>query len=1240
MSSQFQLPPDGSAPETPCRSRVCRIALSLLIALSAALPAALAGSPQIVGWGHNYYGQATPPSQATNLVAVSAGWQHSLALRAEGTLVAWGWTNFGIVEIPAAATNVVAMTAGAYHNLALRADGTLLAWGDNEGGQLNVPANATNVVALAGGYAHSVALRADGTVVAWGANDLHQLNIPAAATNVVAIAAGLDYTLALKADGSLAAWGYLVSADIEVPASATNVAAIAAGGLDCLVLRSDGTLVAWGRNFFGESDIPTNAVNVTAVAAGYLFSLAALPDGTVIGWGDNYYGQSTPPAVVTNPLAIYAGDEFGLAWLRDPSLGVAPRFWRQPSDQIVVGGNTLFFHPGINGTLPLRFQWYFNSAPMPGQTNRWLALPNANPTQSGGYRVVVTNDFGAVTSAVATVTVPAIVFTSQPTNVTAMMNTNVTLAATVAGTAPLSFRWQKNGQDVSDTSRVSGSASPTLAITSLQPGDTGSYRLVVTNAYTAVTSDVAVVSVRFPTPLLNLDFGGGTQSAKTGLAAMGQRDTDYWNYYTAGSPGVTNLLLADGSLTGVGVVVSNAPYANVNPWTDPMIHDFIYQGVLGGSFTVSFFGVPAGTYDFYLYPTSIAYWPWAGADFELLVGGASQGRISIHGYEPDAPPWQEGIHYGTFRNIQVNTPGQSVVLIVRGNFGQEPNIAGLQIGQFPTNATMPVFWSQPASQYVPIGSNFVLNATASGYPTPAQQWFFNGAPLTNGGRIAGADSNTLAVAGAQFADTGDYFAVITNVSGAVTSTVAHVVIGIPPRLTVQPTSQTWVVGSSGLLSAQATGTDPLAYQWYFGSTPLTNSAHLSGTASNSLSISNVLTSDAGTYILVVTNLFGSITCTAAVAVVVPPAITLQPAGYSVPVGMPVTLSATLSGTAPFNYQWRLNGTDIPGATSNVLSYAALNPANYGDYQLVASNFGGAVTSTVAQLTVGPVAVWGNGNPRNYNLPPWPGPGLSNVVAVAAAAGSGFNLALRADGTVYAWSTGTGVSGPPGPPAGLNGVVGIGAGASHGLAIRSDGTVVAWGSNTYGQTNVPAGLSNVVAVAGGNYHSVALRADGTIVVWGGTSSGGEGNVPPGLAKVAAIDANGQQTLALRENGTVVGWGGGTSPTPVPPYLHGVTGISVGFASSAYSLALLSNGTPAAWTALGLTNSPFGPDQPGGGGDGRRAWTGSISVGGLPGPQVGWHRGSLGCRYTCDRHCAPWPVKRSGALWCPVLRAGPG
>ena len=83
---------------------------------------------------------------------------------------------------------------------------------------------------------------------------------------------------------------------------------------------------------------------------------------------------------------------------------------------------------------------------------------------------------------------------------------------------------------------------------------------------------------------------------------------------------------------------------------------------------------------------------------------------------------------------------------------------------------------------------------------------------------------------------------------------------------------------------------------------------------------------------------------------------------------------------------------------------------------------------------------------------------------------------------------------PVPVSGLTGVVAIAAGGYHSLALKSDGTVWAWGCNDCGQlgdgsttnrlTPVPvSGLTGVVAIAGGDYHSLALKSDGTVWAWG-------------------------------------------------------------------------------------------------------------------------------------------------------------
>jgi len=101
----------------------------------------------VVAWGNNSSGQTTLPAGLSNVVAIAAGDDYSLALQADGTLVRWG----GLLPPPIGATNVVAIAAGGKHALALRADGVLIGWGGNYYGQATVPASATNALGIAAG---------------------------------------------------------------------------------------------------------------------------------------------------------------------------------------------------------------------------------------------------------------------------------------------------------------------------------------------------------------------------------------------------------------------------------------------------------------------------------------------------------------------------------------------------------------------------------------------------------------------------------------------------------------------------------------------------------------------------------------------------------------------------------------------------------------------------------------------------------------------------------------------------------------------------------------------------------------------------------------------------------------------------------------------------------------------------------------------------------------------------------
>ncbi len=259
----------------------------------------------------------------------------------------------------------------------------------------------------------------------------------------------------------------------------------------------------------------------------------------------------------------------------------------------------------------------------------------------------------------------------------------------------------------------------------------------------------------------------------------------------------------------------------------------------------------------------------------------------------------------------------------------------------------PLIAAQPRSQSVVRGTRVTFSVTVSGTSPFSYQWVFNG---TN---IEGETNALLVLDSVQASQAGSYSVKVRNRGGSVTSLTATLTV-LPAPMSVmivtQPQDQTVPQGDTAAFSVVATGTDPLTYRWYFNGSPV------SGGASAVLVITNVQSSKTGSYTVRVSNPYGpSVTSVPAALriapLVVPPTITAQPAFQSVNVGATATFTVIAAGTEPLNYEWRLNGADIPGATAATLIITDAQLANQGTYTVTVSNRVGTASSAGAVLTL-------------------------------------------------------------------------------------------------------------------------------------------------------------------------------------------------------------------------------------------------------------------------------------------------
>ena len=780
-------------------------------------------------------------------------------------------------------------------------------------------------------------------------------------------------------NGSQLSNGGKIAGATTAALSITNLTATEAGSYSVVITNIGGsvtslsaTLVVIGPPTITSQPltVTTNegsAATFTVVAQGSgPLSFQWLKNGAPLANGGNISGATT---AALNLIGLASGDAGSFQCVVTNSAGsvtslvatltvvVPPGISGQPASQIVNAGALTVFSITATGTAPLSYAWLKNGSTIvnggsfSGATTASLTITNVAGTNAGSYSAIVTNSAGRATSASAVLTVitpPG--FSSQPASATANAGALVLLSVTAQGTQPINYQWIKNGSPVSDGGNVFGTTAATLTISSATANDAGSYKCIATNSAGSATSSLATVTVIVPPNIATQPL---SQTLNAGTLTV-------FNITATGTAPLSYSWLKNGSAIVSGGKISGATSSSLTIASVAAADVGSYSAIVTNSAGTA---TSASAVLTVITPPSLSSQP---ASVTVNAGASAGFTINAQGTAPIGYQWfKNGAPLSDIGNISGSTATTLNLLNVASSDAGSykcviTNAAGSVTSTAATLTVIvpPGLNSQPTSQTLNAGALAVFNVTATGTAPLTFAWLKNGSPLANGGKITGATSSSLSVSSLTATEAGSYSIVVTNIGGSVTSAAATLVVIAPPAITSQPANVTTNEGSAATFTVVAQGSGSLGYQWLKNGTPLTDSDNILGSIASTLNLLNVASNDAASYQCVVTNAAGNVTSTSVtLTVVVPAAISSQPASQTLNAGTVAVFNFTATGTAPLNYSWLKNGITlanggkISGATTGSLTIMNLAGTDAGSYSALVTNIGGSATSASAFLTV-------------------------------------------------------------------------------------------------------------------------------------------------------------------------------------------------------------------------------------------------------------------------------------------------
>jgi hypothetical protein len=678
-----------------------------------------------------------------------------------------------------------------------------------------------------------------------------------------------------------------------------------------------------------QTVIPGTNVTFQVAATGpaplsyqWLFNGISLPDAT-----NAALTLTNVQVADAGTYTVAVSNAFGSVLSSNAVLTVLdPWIISQPKNQSVTAGAPATFAVIAVGALPLSYQWLkegvalVDGMNLSGALTATLTVAQVRVGDVGNYSVVVSNLNGLVVSSNATLVAsfPSSV-SAQPASQVVLAGSVVSFTAEVDGSSPMSFQWQRDGTNLVDGGKLSGTGTASLTVSNVQAAETGAYALVVSNIHGSVTSSNALLSLW---PLVGwgrddysqADIPDGLSNVTSiagGLYHSLLLRTD--GTVTAWGAGMTN----SGSSPDYGQSVVPAGLSNVVGIASGIFHCL----ALRADGTVTAWGAGATNsgaspdYGQSAPPDGLSNVVAVAAGYYHSLALRADGTVIGWGFNKygqiDSPVGLTNavaIACGAYHSLALKADGTVVAWGAGTSNGAMPqfgqasvpagltNVVAVAAGAYHSLALQAdgtvVAWgagttnagSNPnyGQAMVPVGLTNIVAIACGLYHSLALQadgavviW---GAGQINSGTfpdfgqalVPAGPTNVIAIAG------GGFHTLVLEGDGL-------------PHLTTQPFSQVATAGATVTLAAMAVGVQPLSYQWQCDGT------NVASATTAQLTLPNVQVSSAGAFSVVITNALGTTVSSNAALTVLPapsPSIAINLAGPGVSVSFTSQLGSS------------------------------------------------------------------------------------------------------------------------------------------------------------------------------------------------------------------------------------------------------------------------------------------------------------------------------------------------------------